>query len=293
MKSGDIEKIEARFFELCSKTFEEQAQFFLTRMGFDLDLDTVKKVFAARDSFQEANDSYWTNHRGSFTQGEEVLRKCLPLSSTQTTRFLESQKTLISHIERPNHFEELTDEMGHLSFIGFLLYNDRAALMRQHFQRRHKRWPKGFRDLRGCSYVGVEKKGYELNYKGERKLVGFCLKEELFKPPFGHDEVLDMGLYEFDKIMEPRLRHMHDLLEVIETESGVKQVKAKNQLVSMEQGYSQALLETEIRIKSYVDKLYAKQESIVRELIKQWHAEKLRPTVLLEELKRKSSKNHG
>mmetsp|Transcript_4769 Transcript_4769/g.5893 ORF Transcript_4769/g.5893 Transcript_4769/m.5893 type:complete len:286 (+) Transcript_4769:242-1099(+) len=265
---GGIEKVEAQFLELCAKDFDEQAKFFMTRLSFSLDEDAVKTILKAKESFKDANYMYWTNRTAN--RGEkppEVFPYTLPMSSTQTTQFLVGLDVHISHVDRPEHFEDLTDEKGRLTFIGFLVYQYRKKLMKSYFRRRKKRWPKGFKDLRGFSDVGTSEKGYELNYKGERKTVAYCLKDELFKPPVGKDGVLDAGLYEFEKIMEPRLRQIYDLVDVIETESGVKKVKAENELSAIEESYAQAYLESQVKIQVYIDKLYSLQVARLAELM--------------------------
>jgi len=57
------------------------------------------------------------------------------------------------------------------------------------------------------------------------------------------------------------------LSNLLVPESGVKKVKAENELSAIEESYAQAYLESQVKIQVYIDKLYSLQVARLAELM--------------------------
>lgn len=187
----------------------------------------------------------------------------LPMSSTELTWFLERRDKPMNHLKRKAAFRGVLNEEGGVTLLAYLLHFFRKRIVLQYYRRRNQKPPKDVIVLPTGNQLGNKTIGFQLTLEGTRKTVGHALREEMFlELPFGVDNVLDAGMYQFEQFITPIRRSLFLLVQMMEDEdlSVVKRNAAKSELTMVRKQYAEAFNMSYARMKTYIEKLKKDQK---------------------------------
>lgn len=198
----------------------------------------------------------------------------LQLNSTGFTEFLKKSKKPMSPLHRKSAFlGVLTPEKG-ITLLGYLLYHFRRKVLLQFYLRRNHTVTKSMLNPQCGKPIQLPKEKeddeeFDKKPNNEIKTVGEGLIEELIlRHPYGIDEMLDSGMFQFESFVTPLRKSIVELTNLLEDGNlnVVRQNATKSELKTLKKDYTQAYDVSFTKMQPRIVKLRKQQKEALLDL---------------------------